>query len=74
MVKKIYADNAATTIMSQTAIETMVRYLSTDYGNASQPYSFSRSAKEALKKASSRKSVNSNYKVIWDELENSTTR
>ena len=51
MVKKIYADNAATTIMSQTAIETMVRYLSTDYGNASQPYSFSRSAKEALKKA-----------------------
>lgn len=49
--RKIYADNAATTQMSQAAIDTMVRYLATDYGNASQPYSFSRSAKEALKKA-----------------------
>lgn len=52
MAKRIiFADNAATTQMSQTAIDTMVRYLSTDYGNASQPYSFSRSAKDALKKA-----------------------
>ncbi len=49
--KKIYADNAATTQMSPIAIETMVRYLSTNYGNASQPYSFSRSAREALKEA-----------------------
>lgn len=49
--RKIYADNAATTQMSQAAIDTMVRYLSTDYGNASQPYSFSRSSKEAIKKA-----------------------
>lgn len=49
--RKIYADNAATTQMSQAAFDTMVRYLATDYGNASQPYSFSRSAKEAIKKA-----------------------
>lgn len=49
--RKIYADNAATTQMSQAAIDTMVRYLATDYGNVSQPYSFSRSAKEAIKKA-----------------------
>ena len=49
--RKIYADNAATTQMSQAAIDTMVRYLATDYGNASQPYSFSRSAKDALKQA-----------------------
>ena len=49
--RKIYADNAATTQMSQTAIDTMVRYLSSDYGNASQPYSFSRSAKDAIKQA-----------------------
>ena len=49
--KKIYADNAATTQMSQAAIDTMVRYLATDYGNASQPYSFSRSAKVAIKQA-----------------------
>ena len=33
-----------------------------------------RELKEALKKASSRKSVNSNYKVIWDELEDTTTK
>lgn len=48
---KVYADNAATTKMSQAAIDTMVRYLATDYGNASQPYSFSRSAKDAIKQA-----------------------
>ena len=49
--KKIYADNAATTQMSPIAVDTMVRYLSVDYGNASQPYSVSRPAKEALKTA-----------------------
>lgn len=49
--RKIYADNAATTQMSQAAIDTMIRYLATDYGNASQPYSFSRSAKDAIKQA-----------------------
>lgn len=49
----IYADNAATTPMSQAAIDAMVRYLATDYGNASQPYSFSRTAKQALKEARS---------------------
>jgi Cysteine sulfinate desulfinase/cysteine desulfurase and related enzymes len=52
MTKKIiYADNAATTQMSQVALDSMIRYLSTDYGNASQPYSFSRSSKKALKEA-----------------------
>jgi len=52
MAKKyIYADNAATTQMSQAAMDSMIRYLATDYGNASQPYSFSRSSKKALKEA-----------------------
>ena len=52
MTKKIiYADNAATTQMSQTALDTMIRYLSTDYGNPSQPYSFARTAKNVLKEA-----------------------
>ncbi len=49
----IYADNAATSPMSQAAIDTMVHYLATNYGNASQPYSFSRPAKQALKEARS---------------------
>lgn len=52
MAKKIiYADNAATTQMSQAAMDSMIRYLSTDYSNASQPYSFSRYSKKALRGA-----------------------
>ena len=49
--RHIYADNAATTCMSPRAIETMCRYLSCQYGNASQPYSFAREPKKALKEA-----------------------
>lgn len=47
----IYADNAATTALEIDAFEVMKPYLLTEYGNASQPYSFSRSAKAALAKA-----------------------
>ena len=49
----IYADNAATTRMSPSAMDAMIRFLATDYGNASQPYSFSRSVKKAIKEARS---------------------
>ena len=49
MLKKtIYADNAATTKLNTAAFEAMVPWLTDDYGNASQPYSFARSAKKAL--------------------------
>ena len=47
----IYADNAATTRLSTTALEAMLPYLKSDYGNVSQPYSFSRSAKTAMREA-----------------------
>ncbi len=47
----IYADNAATTALDEDAFEAMKPYLTSEYGNASQPYSFSRSAKKALKGA-----------------------
>ena len=47
----VYADNAATTRLSQKAYERMLPYLSYEYGNASQPYSFARSPKRALKQA-----------------------
>lgn len=47
----IYADNAATTQLDVDAFEKMKRFLLDDYGNASQPYSFSRAAKKALKEA-----------------------
>lgn len=47
----VYADNAATTQMSVKAVEAMNTYLSHEYANASQPYSFAREPKKALKQA-----------------------
>lgn len=47
----IYADNAATTKLDIDAFNAMKPYLLDEYGNASQPYSFSRSAKKALKES-----------------------
>lgn len=47
----IYADNAATTKLDIEAFEAMKPFLLDQYGNASQPYSFSRSTKKALKQA-----------------------
>lgn len=44
----IYADNAATTPLSPKALEAMLPFLQNQYGNASQPYSFSRSVRKAL--------------------------
>lgn len=50
----IYADNAATTKMSRTAIEAMLPYMDNIYGNPSSLYSFGQQAKEALEDARSR--------------------
>lgn len=47
----IYADNAATTKLCREAYDAMKAYLLDEYGNASQPYSFAKSAKKALKQA-----------------------
>ena len=49
MKRFIYADNAATTQLDVDAFEAMKPYLLGEYGNASQPYSFARTAKKALK-------------------------
>lgn len=49
MKQFIYADNAATTQLDTDAFEAMKPYLLGEYGNASQPYSFARTAKKALK-------------------------
>ena len=51
MKRMVYADNAATTQLDIDAFEAMKPFLLTDYGNASQPYSFARSAKKALKES-----------------------
>lgn len=50
----IYADNAATTKMSKTAINAMLPYLENLYGNPSSLYEFGQKAKEALEDARSR--------------------
>ena len=45
----IYADNAATTPLDQDSFEAMKPFLLEQYGNASQPYSFAREPRTALK-------------------------
>lgn len=47
----VYADNAATTRLSEHAYESMLPYIIKDYGNPSQPYAFSRNAKRAIRTA-----------------------
>lgn len=48
---KIYADNAATTKMSKTAIKAMMPYLEEYYGNPSSLYADGQKAKEAIENA-----------------------
>ena len=48
---QVYADNAATTKMSATAISVMTAYLSENYGNPSSLHSIGQEAKEALEAA-----------------------
>lgn len=47
----VYADNAATTKLDIEAFEAMKPFLLDSYSNPSQPYSFSRDSKKALKEA-----------------------
>ena len=44
----VYADNAATTCVSKTALDAMMPYLTTTWGNASSLYAFGQRAAEAL--------------------------
>ena len=50
----IYADNAATTKMSRTAIDAMLPYMETHYGNPSSLHSVGQKAAEALQDARER--------------------
>ena len=47
----VYADNAATTCVSKTALDAMLPYLTTNYGNPSSLYAFAQTAKEGLENA-----------------------
>ena len=53
-VMKVYADNAATTKMSTTAINAMVKCMEENFGNPSSLYSIGQRAKEALDDARAR--------------------
>lgn len=47
----IYADNAATTKMSEAALKTLTELIGTTYGNPSSLYTFGQEAKEVLEQA-----------------------
>ena len=51
MKRFIYADNAATTKLSSSALDAMLPWLQSDFANPSQPYSFSRAAKAAIRES-----------------------
>ena len=51
MMKRIYADNAATTKLDDDAFSAMEPFLREEYANASQAYTFARKPKDALKKS-----------------------
>ncbi len=51
MDKMIYADNAATTKLSKTALDAMMPYLTEEYGNPSSLYAHGNSAKAGVEKA-----------------------
>lgn len=51
MKMNIYADNAATTKLDECVFNVMKDYMLKEYSNASQPYSFARTAKKALRKS-----------------------
>ena len=63
----IYADNAATTKMSEKAIETMVTLMKDTYGNPSSLYEFGQKSKEVLEEARAKvaAAIGANPKEIY---------
>lgn len=67
MKRHIYADNAATTKIDQEAFNAMVPWLTDEYGNPSQPYSFAKKPRLALVEARETiaKCINANPEQIF---------
>lgn len=65
-MKEIYADNAATTKMSKTAINAMLPYMDEIYGNPSSLHSIGQRANEALQSA--RESIAKNLGCTPNEI------
>ena len=51
MERFVYADNAATTKLSQPVLDAMMPYLTEEYGNPSSLYRFGNHAKRAIENA-----------------------
>lgn len=64
---KVYADNAATTMMSKAAKDSMMPYFDVIYGNPSSLYSFGQEAKTALEEARAKvaRALNADPKEIY---------
>ena len=67
MTMFVYADNAATTSVSNTALEAMLPFLTENYGNPSSLYSFAQKSTEALAEARAvvAKCINAEPKEIY---------
>jgi len=67
MTMFVYADNAATTSVSKTALDAMLPFLTENYGNPSSLYSFAQKATEALAEARATvaKCINAEPKEIY---------
>ena len=63
---KVYADNAATTKMSKTAIDAMLPYMENVFGNPSSLYSIGQAAAEAV--YSARESIAKNLGCATNEI------
>ena len=50
-MKDYYMDHAATTPLSKEALEAMMPYLTTEYGNASTVYTYGQRAKAAIERS-----------------------
>ena len=63
----VYADNAATTSVSKTALDAMIPYLTEKYGNPSSLYAFAQDVKEGLEEARATiaKCINASPKEIY---------
>ncbi len=66
-MKTIYFDNAATTQIKSEVLNRMLPYLSTNYGNASSPYSIGRQSKHAIENARKQVAnlINCNFNEIY---------
>lgn len=67
MKKIIYADHAATTKLDKDALSAMYQYLTEEYFNPSQPYSFSKTSKKAIFEARNiiARCINANPEEIY---------